>query len=134
MVTSTTLRPKDLNGYQTHGACLCKLHMQCTRYIVSFSARVQVQYTRSNIARILFVCCAEGVTESAAAALYKKKKTPPAPSGRYGASSVVYNDQLWMFGGTDGGFSKHGNGGYELGEAGYTPHDAYLTNELFFSA
>ena len=61
------------------------------------------------------VVSAEGASEAAAAALYKKKKTPPVPSGRYGASSVVYNDKLWMFAGTDGGYSKHGNGGYELG-------------------
>ena len=58
---------------------------------------------------------AEGVSEAAAAATYKKKKVPPVPSGRYGASSVVYNDKLWMFAGTDGGYSRHGNGGYELG-------------------
>lgn len=61
-------------------------------------------------------CPAEGVSDTAAAALYKKKKTPPVPSGRYGASCVAYNDKLWMFAGTDGGYSKHGNGGYELGD------------------
>lgn len=60
-------------------------------------------------------CPAEGVSDTAAAALYKKKKTPPVPSGRYGASCVAYNDKLWMFAGSDGGYSKHGNGGYELG-------------------
>ena len=61
------------------------------------------------------VSAAEGVSDTAAAALYKKKKTPPVPSGRYGASCVAYSDKLWMFAGTDGGYSKHGNGGYELG-------------------
>ena len=59
---------------------------------------------------------AEGVTDTAAAALYKKGKAPPVPSGRYGASSVAYDGKLWMFAGTDGGYSKHGNGGYELGK------------------
>ena len=48
--------------------------------------------------------------------MYSNKQTPPVPSGRYGATSVVYKNQLWMFAGTDGGYSKHGNGGYELGE------------------
>ena len=48
--------------------------------------------------------------------MYSKKQTPPVPSGRYGATSVVYNNQLWMFAGTDGGYTKHGNGGYELGK------------------
>ncbi|DBA74712.1 TPA: hypothetical protein ACH3X2_009374 [Trebouxia sp. C0005] len=57
----------------------------------------------------------KGVTDTAAASTYSKKQTPPVPSGRYGSTSVAYKNQLWMFAGTDGGYSKHGNGGYELG-------------------
>ena len=62
-------------------------------------------------------CIAEGVTDTAAASTYSKKQTPPVPSGRYGSTSVAYKNQLWMFAGTDGGYSKHGNGGYELGKS-----------------
>lgn len=58
---------------------------------------------------------AEGVTDSAAAKSYKSKKTPPVPTSRYGATSIAYQNQLWLYAGTDGGFSKHGNGGYEQG-------------------
>ncbi len=49
---------------------------------------------------------ADGVEAAAAQATYSKKTTPPAPCGRYGATSVIYNEQLWLFGGTDGGVSK----------------------------
>ena len=73
-------------------------------------------------------CIVEGVTDTAAAALYKKGKTPPVPSGRYGASSVVYDEKLWMFGGTDGGYSKHGNGGYELGDHSKNKYSSLASN------
>ena len=77
------------------------------------------------------LCLAEGVTDTAAASTYSKKQTPPVPSGRYGSTSVAYKNQLWMFAGTDGGYSKHGNGGYELGES--TPRhsrSAFLCPQL----
>ncbi|DBA83936.1 TPA: Kelch motif, variant 3 [Trebouxia sp. C0004] len=47
------------------------------------------------------------VEAAAAQTSYSKKVTPAAPCGRYGATAVVYNQQLWLFGGTDGGFSKN---------------------------
>jgi len=49
---------------------------------------------------------ADGVEAAAAQTSYSKKVAPVAPCGRYGATAVVYNQQLWLFGGTDGGFSK----------------------------
>ena len=52
------------------------------------------------------MCAADGVEASAAAKEYSKKRSPAAPCGRYGATAVVYKQQMWLFGGTDGGFSK----------------------------
>ena len=46
---------------------------------------------------------------AAAAKEYSKRKVPAAPCGRYGATVVVYQQQMWLFGGTDGGFSKKGH-------------------------
>lgn len=53
-------------------------------------------------------CAADGVDAAAAAKEYSRRNTPAAPCGRYGASAVVYKQQMWLFGGTDGGFSKKG--------------------------
>ena len=47
---------------------------------------------------------AGGVEHSAVLAAYGKQAVPSAPCGRYGASLVLYKVQLWLFGGTDGGF------------------------------
>lgn len=62
-------------------------------------------------------------------------KTPPVPTSRYGATTITYEDQLWLYAGTDGGFSKHGNGGYEQGmhaipQRLYTNHLARLDCRL----
>ena len=51
---------------------------------------------------------ADGVDAAAANREYSGKKVPAAPCGRYGATAVVYKQQIWLFGGTDGGFSKKG--------------------------
>ena len=37
------------------------------------------------------------------------------PSGRMGATAVIYGHCLTLFGGTDGGFSSHGQRSYEAG-------------------
>lgn len=55
-----------------------------------------------------WTCAADGVDAVAAAKEYNKRKLPAAPCGRYGATVVVYKQQMWLFGGTDGGFSKKG--------------------------
>ena len=46
---------------------------------------------------------------------YGKQLTPAAPSGRYGATSVIKDNQMYLFGGTDGGYHKHGRDGFEQG-------------------
>lgn len=53
-------------------------------------------------------CAADGVDAAAASKEYSRRNTPAAPCGRYGATAVVYKQQMWLFGGTDGGFSKKG--------------------------
>lgn len=55
-----------------------------------------------------YMAAADGVDGAAAAREYSKRKVPAAPCGRYGATAVVYQQQMWLFGGTDGGFSKKG--------------------------
>lgn len=38
-------------------------------------------------------------------------RIPSGPSGRYGVTLNHYKGKLYMFGGTDGGTSKHGRDG-----------------------
>lgn len=46
---------------------------------------------------------------------YERQKTPAAPCGRYGSSGAVKDNNLYLFGGTDGGFHFHGRDGFEQG-------------------
>ncbi|KAK9835648.1 hypothetical protein WJX74_004995 [Apatococcus lobatus] len=46
---------------------------------------------------------------------YGSKLTPSAPCGRYGSTGVIKDDNLFLFGGTDGGFHLHGRDGFEQG-------------------
>eukprot|EP00873_Tetraselmis_striata_P040169 jgi/Tetstr1/460433/TSEL_005692.t1 len=58
---------------------------------------------------------ATGIPPAKAYTAYKAGKTPSLPSGRYGVTLSHHRGSLYMFGGTDGGASKHGRTGYEVG-------------------
>jgi len=58
---------------------------------------------------------ATAISPAQALPSYRAGNTPVLPSGRYGLSLSHYNGALYMFGGTDGGASKHGKSGYETG-------------------
>ncbi|KAK9820539.1 hypothetical protein WJX72_011414 [[Myrmecia] bisecta] len=57
----------------------------------------------------------DGIAHADAVKAAQRKKPGKAPCGRYGATSVAYAGKLYLFGGTDGGHSKHGKPGYEQG-------------------
>ena len=58
-----------------------------------------------------------GVSNVAARQATSRKQVPAAPAGRYGMSLVVHMDNLWLFGGTDGGYHQSDDDGYQHGEA-----------------
>ena len=99
-----------LNGYQTHGQCPPRVPTHGTSCTVGAAYILLPALSGSVIASLLLPATggisADGVEAAAAQTSYSKKVTPAAPCGRYGATAVVYNQQLWLFGGTDGGFSK----------------------------
>ncbi len=99
-----------LNGYQTHGQCPPRVPTHGTSCTVGAAYILQPALPGSVIYSLLLPAnqgnSADGVEAAAAQTSYSKKVTPAAPCGRYGATAVVYNQQLWLFGGTDGGFSK----------------------------
>ena len=99
-----------LNGYQTHGQCPPRVPTHGTSCTVGAAYILLPVLCGSVIASMLLPATggisADGVEAAAAQTSYSKKVTPAAPCGRYGATAVVYNQQLWLFGGTDGGFSK----------------------------
>ena len=86
-----------------------KLHSRCSTEQAFLSSHFSLFHSlASHIWLYSLAIAADGVDADAAQTSYSKKAVPPAPCGRYGATSVVYNEQLWLFGGTDGGFSKKG--------------------------
>ena len=99
-----------LNGYQTRGQCPPRVPTHGTSCTVGAAYILQPASDVSVICSLLLQAnhanSADGVAAAAAQTSYSKKVTPAAPCGRYGATAVVYNQQLWLFGGTDGGFSK----------------------------
>ena len=99
-----------LNGYQTRGQCPPRVPTHGTSCTVGAAYILLPALSVSGIASLLLPATggisADGVEAAAAQTSYSKKVTPAAPCGRYGATAVVYNQQLWLFGGTDGGFSK----------------------------
>ena len=99
-----------LNGYQTRGQCPPRVPTHGTSCTVGAAYILLPALSGSVIASLLLPATggisADGVEAAAAQTSYSKKVTPAAPCGRYGATAVVYNQQLWLFGGTDGGFSK----------------------------
>ncbi|GFH15047.1 SAM-dependent methyltransferase, partial [Haematococcus lacustris] len=50
--------------------------------------------------------------QQAALTSYNSGTAPRAPCGRFGHADAVYNDTLYMYGGHDGGFSRHGQQNY----------------------
>mmetsp|Transcript_42939 Transcript_42939/g.101953 ORF Transcript_42939/g.101953 Transcript_42939/m.101953 type:complete len:424 (+) Transcript_42939:141-1412(+) len=58
---------------------------------------------------------AVGIEAKDAFKALKDGRMPSSPSGRYGVTLSHYAGKLYLFGGTDGGASKHGNSGYEPG-------------------
>ena len=56
-----------------------------------------------------------GVSHDAALTAYRRGRKPKAPCGRYGATAVQYHGSMYLFGGTDGGYSKHGEQDYRQG-------------------
>ena len=103
-------KPGLLNGYQTRGQCPPRVPTHGTSCTVGAAYILQPALYGSLICSLLLQAnhetSADGVAAAAAQTSYSKKVTPAAPCGRYGATAVVYNQQLWLFGGTDGGFSK----------------------------
>ena len=99
-----------LNGYQTRGQCPPRVPTHGTSCTVGAAYILQPALCGSVICSLLLPVTwensADGVAAAAAQTSYSKKVTPAAPCGRYGATAVVHNQQLWLFGGTDGGFSK----------------------------
>lgn len=56
-----------------------------------------------------------GITQAAALAAYSKNNTPIAPCGRFGHATAISGNKLYMYGGHDGGQSRHGAQNYEPG-------------------
>ena len=56
-----------------------------------------------------------GITQDHAYEAYRNGRAPSAPSGRFGHSSSVHNKSLLVYGGHDGGLSRHGRSNYEPG-------------------
>ncbi|MEW5296771.1 MAG: hypothetical protein WDW36_000028 [Sanguina aurantia] len=56
-----------------------------------------------------------GISQAAALAAYNKNNTPIAPCGRFGHATAVSGNKLYMYGGHDGGQSRHGQQNYEPG-------------------
>lgn len=54
---------------------------------------------------------------AAALAAYQKNHSPAAPCGRYNIGASMHNGSLLISGGHDGGYSCHGQEGYEAGYA-----------------
>ena len=49
-----------------------------------------------------------GISQEEAYEAYTNGKAPRAPAGRFGHSSSVHNNTLYIYGGHDGGQSRHG--------------------------
>lgn len=49
-----------------------------------------------------------GVSQDHAFDAYNSGTAPRGPSGRFGHTSAVHNDTLYVYGGHDGGISRHG--------------------------
>ena len=58
-----------------------------------------------------------GISPQEALQGYRSQGRTDRPSGRFGQAAVVYNDTLFMYGGTDGGHNRHGRQNFEPGGA-----------------
>ena len=56
-----------------------------------------------------------GISQEHAHQSYNNGRMPYAPAGRFGHSTAVHNDSLYLYGGHDGGISRHGRQNYEPG-------------------
>jgi hypothetical protein len=56
-----------------------------------------------------------GISQGDAHSAYSAGRPPPIPCGRFGHGDAVLNDTLYMYGGHDGGFSRHNVQNYEPG-------------------
>ena len=56
-----------------------------------------------------------GIPQDHAFSSYNDGRVPYAPCGRFGQSTSVHNDSLLLYGGHDGGLSRHGRNNYEPG-------------------
>ncbi|GAX76744.1 hypothetical protein CEUSTIGMA_g4191.t1 [Chlamydomonas eustigma] len=56
-----------------------------------------------------------GISKHHAFEAYNSNKQPYAPAGRFGHSTSIHNDSLLLYGGHDGGVSRHGQHNYEPG-------------------
>ena len=57
----------------------------------------------------------EGITKDEAYLAYNGNYDPHSPTGRFGHSTGTYNGTLFVYGGHDGGISRHGKQNYEPG-------------------
>lgn len=57
----------------------------------------------------------EGITKEESYLAYNSGYDPHSPTGRFGHSTGTYNGTLFVYGGHDGGISRHGRQNYEAG-------------------
>ena len=73
----------------------------------------------------------EGITKDESYIAYNGGYDPHSPTGRFGHSTGTYNGTLYVYGGHDGGISRHGKQNYEPGEY-ISLHSIHDSNTGFF--
>lgn len=62
-----------------------------------------------------FTRLSQGIGTAEAMAVYSQNRIPDSPCSRYGHSIALQGDVLYLYGGHDGGYNRHGKDNYEPG-------------------